>query len=216
MAIGRPVCGLRKARNSRGKFLTRGAPEGAQRAWPVASACFDDPIDKGALRRCDPDPVLVRTVEEATERPASGVGFGRGRSQAACGSGSHAALDGLDKDTDKNRPIFASRFEREDDAAVGGGGEGHRTSGKIEERVLHRTPPSRIALQSGQGRRRAMDAGGLTERRLLSPPSLGKGRGLADPQERDPRAPLGWGQGDTAVLPLRYDRRLDRRPGGEG
>ena len=39
---------------------------------------FDDPIDKGALRRCDPDPVLVRTVEEATERPASGIGFARG------------------------------------------------------------------------------------------------------------------------------------------
>ena len=36
---GRPVRGLRRARNSRGKFLTRGAPEGAQRACPVARVC---------------------------------------------------------------------------------------------------------------------------------------------------------------------------------
>jgi hypothetical protein len=36
---------------------------------------LNDAIDEGALRGCDPDPVLVHTVEEATERPASGVGF---------------------------------------------------------------------------------------------------------------------------------------------
>jgi hypothetical protein len=113
---------------------------------PGRQRLLDDAIDEGALRRCDPDPVLVCTVEEATERPAGGIGFGRGSSRAAFGSGSHAALDGLGKDADKNRPIFASRFEREDDAALGGGGEGRRTSGKIEERVLHRTPPGRIAL----------------------------------------------------------------------
>src|SRR5882757_3123405 len=107
---------------------------------------FNDAINEGALMGCDPDPVLVRTVEEATERPASGVGFARGSSRAAFGSGSHAALDGLGKDADKNRPIFASGFEREDDAALGGGGEGRCTSGKIEQRVLHRTPPGWIAL----------------------------------------------------------------------
>ena len=39
MAIGRPVRGLRRARKSRGKFLTRGAPEDAHRACPVASIC---------------------------------------------------------------------------------------------------------------------------------------------------------------------------------
>jgi len=102
---------------------------------------LNDAINEGALMGCDPDPVLVRTVEEATERPASGVGFARGSSRAAFGSGSHAALDGLGKDANKNRPIFASGFEREDDVTLGGGGEG-----KIEERVLHRTPPGRIAL----------------------------------------------------------------------
>jgi hypothetical protein len=80
------------------------------------------------------------------ERPASGVGFARGSGRAAFGSGSHATLDGLGKDANKNRPIFASGFKREDDAALGGGGEGRRTSGRIEERVLHRTPPGRIAL----------------------------------------------------------------------
>ena len=93
------------------------------------------------MRGCDPDPVLVGTIEEATERPASGVGFGGGSSRTGFGSGSHAAFNGLGKDGDKNRLIFASGFEREDDAALGGGGEG-----KIEERVLHRTPPGRIAL----------------------------------------------------------------------
>ena len=102
---------------------------------------LNDAINEGALMGCDPDPVLVRTVEEATERPASGVGFGGGSSRAAFGSGSYAALDGLGKDANKNRPIFASGFEREDDAALGGGGEG-----RIEKRVLHRTPPGRIAL----------------------------------------------------------------------
>jgi hypothetical protein len=102
---------------------------------------LNDAIDEGALRGCDPDPVLVGTIEEATERPASGVGFGGGRSRTGFGSGSHAAFNGLGKDGDKNRPIFASGFEREDDAAPGGSGEG-----KIEERMLHRTPPGRIAL----------------------------------------------------------------------
>jgi len=100
---------------------------------PGRQRLLDDAIDKGALRCCDPDPVLVCTVEEATERPAGGVGFGRGSSQAAFGSGSHAALDGLGKDADKNRPILASRFEREGDAALRGGGKGRRTSGKIEQ-----------------------------------------------------------------------------------
>jgi hypothetical protein len=102
---------------------------------------LNDAINEGALMGCDPDPVLVRTVEEATERPASGVGFGGGSSRAGFGSGSHAAFNGLGKDGDKNRLIFASGFEREDDVTLGGGGEG-----KIEERVLHRTPPGRIAL----------------------------------------------------------------------
>jgi len=41
---------------------------------------LNDAIDEDALRGSDPDPVLVRTVEEATERPASGVGFGGGSS----------------------------------------------------------------------------------------------------------------------------------------
>ena len=59
-----------------------------------------------------------------------------------------------------------------------------------------------------------MDAGGFPEGKLLSPPSLGKGRGLAGPREGDPRAPLGWGQGHTAVLPVRCDGCLDRRAGG--
>jgi hypothetical protein len=102
---------------------------------------LNDAIDEGALRGCDPDPVLVGTIEETTERPASGVSFGGGRSRTGFGSGSHAAFNGLGKDGDKYRLIFASGFEREDDAALGGGGEG-----KIEERVLHRTPPGRIAL----------------------------------------------------------------------
>src|ERR1700746_2974948 len=118
---------------------------------------LDNTINEGALMGCDPDPVLVRTVEEATERPTSGVGFGSGSSRAGFGSSSHAALNGLGKDGDKNRLIFASGFEREGDAALRGGGEGRRTSGKIEERVLHRAPPGRIALKCGQGRRRAMD-----------------------------------------------------------
>ena len=39
---------------------------------------LNDAINEGALRGGDPDPVLVRTVEEATERPASGIGFARG------------------------------------------------------------------------------------------------------------------------------------------
>jgi len=39
MAIGQPVRGLCRARKSRGKFLTRGVPEDAQRACPVASIC---------------------------------------------------------------------------------------------------------------------------------------------------------------------------------
>ena len=89
----------------------------------------------------DPDPVLVRTVAEATERPASGIGFGSGSRRAALGNGSHTAFNRLGKDGDKNRLIFAAGFECEDDASLGGGGEG-----KIEERVLHRTPPGRIAL----------------------------------------------------------------------
>jgi hypothetical protein len=42
----------------------------------------------------------------------------------------HAAFNGLGKDGDKNRLIFASGLERYDDAALRGGGEG-----KIEERV---------------------------------------------------------------------------------
>jgi hypothetical protein len=58
-----------------------------------------------------------------------------------------------------------------------------------------------------------MDAGGLAEGRLLSPLSLRKGRGLAGPQEGNPWACLGWVQDDTAVLPVRYDRGLDRRAG---
>ena len=102
---------------------------------------LNDAINEGALMSCDPNPVLVRTVEEATERSASGIGFGGGSSRAGFGSGSHAALNGLGKHGDKNRLIFASGFEREDDAAPGGSGEG-----KIEKRVLHRTPPARIAL----------------------------------------------------------------------
>ena len=102
---------------------------------------LNDAINEGALRGGNPDPVLVRTVEEATERPASGVGFGGGSSRTGFGSGSHAAFNGLGKDGDKNRLIFASGFEREGDAALGGGGEG-----RIEKRVLHRTPPGRIAL----------------------------------------------------------------------
>jgi hypothetical protein len=91
---------------------------------------LNDAIDEGALRGCDPDPVLVHTVEEATERPASGAGFGGGSSRAGFGSGLHAAFNGLGKDGDKNRLIFASGLERYDDAALRGGGEG-----KIEERV---------------------------------------------------------------------------------
>ena len=102
---------------------------------------LNDAINEGALMGCNPDPVLVRTVEEATERPAGGVGFDGGSSRAGFGSGSHAALNGLGKDGDKNRLIFASGLERYDDAALRGGGEG-----KIEQRVLHRTPPGRIAL----------------------------------------------------------------------
>ena len=181
---------------------------------PGRQTLLDDAIDEGALRRCHPDPVLVRTVEKATESPASGVDFVRGSGRAAFGRGSHAALEGLGKNADKNRQIFVSRFEREDDAAFGGGGEGRRTSGTIEERVLHRTSPGRVALERGQGRRRAMDAGGLPEGRLLSPPSLGKGRVLAGPEECDTRAPLGWSQRYIAVFPVRCDRRLDRQAGG--
>ena len=108
---------------------------------PGRQSLLDDAIDEGALRRCHPDPVLVRTVEKATERPASGVGFCGGSSRAGFRSGSHAAFNGLGKDGDKNRLIFSSGFESEDDAVLGGGGEG-----KIEERVLHRPPPGRIAL----------------------------------------------------------------------
>ena len=78
----------------------------------------------------------------------------------------------------------------------------------------HRTPPGRIALKRGQSRCRAMDAGGLAEGSFLSPPSLRKGRGLAGPREGDPCACLDWVQGDTAVLPVRYDRSLDRWAGG--
>jgi hypothetical protein len=181
---------------------------------PGRQSLLDDAIDEGALRRCHPDPVLVRTVEKATERPASGVDFARGSGRAAFGSGSHAALEGLGKNADKNRPIFVSRFEREDDAALGGGGEGRRTSGTIEERMLHRTSPGRVALERGQGRRRAMDAGGLAESRLLSPPRLGKGRELAGSKEGDTRAPLGWGQRDAVVFPVRCNRCLDRQAGG--
>jgi hypothetical protein len=85
--------------------------------------------------------MLVRTVKEAAEHPASGVGFGGGSSRVGFGCGSHAILYALGKDGDKNCLIFASRFEREDDAALGGGGEG-----KIEKRVLHRTSPAWISL----------------------------------------------------------------------
>ena len=102
---------------------------------------LNDAINEGALRGCDPDAVLVRTVEEATERPASGVGFGGSSSRAGFGSGSYAPFTGLGKDGDKNCLIFASGFEPEDDAALRGGGDG-----KIEKRVLHRTPSGRIAL----------------------------------------------------------------------
>src|SRR5438067_2687042 len=59
-----------------------------------------------------------------------------------------------------------------------------------------------------------MDAGGLAEGRFLTPPSLRKGRGLAGPEEDNSSACLGLVQGDTAVLPVRYDRGLDRPPGG--
>src|SRR4051794_24667442 len=59
-----------------------------------------------------------------------------------------------------------------------------------------------------------MDAGALAEGRFLSPPSWGKGRGLAGPWEGNSSACLGWVQGDTAVLPVRYDRGLDRGAGG--
>src|SRR5207237_5282741 len=41
-----------------------------------------------------------------------------------------------------------------------------------------------------------------------------KGRGLAGPWEGNSSACLGWVQGDTAVLPVRYDRGLDRGAGG--
>jgi len=85
--------------------------------------------------------VWSKTSNSGTERPASGVGFIGGSSRTGFGSGSNAGLNGLGKDGDKNRLIFASGFEREDDVTLGGGGEG-----KIEERVLHRTPPGRIAL----------------------------------------------------------------------
>ena len=102
---------------------------------------LNNAINEGTLMGSDPDPGLVHTVEEATERPASGVGFVDGSSRAGFGSGAHAALNGLGKDGDKNRLIFAAGFEREDDVTLGAGGED-----KIEERVLHRTPPGRIAL----------------------------------------------------------------------
>ena len=39
---------------------------------PGRQRLLDDAIDEGALRRCDPDPVLVRTVEEATESKGRG------------------------------------------------------------------------------------------------------------------------------------------------
>jgi hypothetical protein len=56
---------------------------------------LNDAINEGALRGGDPDPVLVRTVEEATERPASGIGFARGSSRAGFGNGSHAVFKRL-------------------------------------------------------------------------------------------------------------------------
>src|ERR1700746_2096132 len=56
-----------------------------------------------------------------------------------------------------------------------------------------------------------MDAGGLAEGGFLSPPSLRRGRELAGPQEGNPWACLGWVQDNAAVLPIRYDRGLDRR-----
>ena len=59
-----------------------------------------------------------------------------------------------------------------------------------------------------------MDAGGLAEGRFVSPLSLRKGRGLAGPQEGNPWACLGWVQDNAAVLPIRYDRGLDRPAGG--
>jgi len=59
-----------------------------------------------------------------------------------------------------------------------------------------------------------MDAGGLAEGRFVSPLSLRKGRGLAGPQEGNPWACLGWVQDNAAVLPVRYDRGLDRPAGG--
>jgi hypothetical protein len=159
---------------------------------------FNDAINEGALRGCHPDAVLVRTVEEATERSASGIGFASGSRRAALGNSSHTAFDRLGKDGDKNRLIFASGFEREDDAALGGGRDG-----KIEQRVLHRTPPGRIALKRGQSRCRAMNAGGPAEGSFLSPPSLRKGRGLAGPREGNPWARLSWVQNNAAALPVR-------------
>src|SRR5262249_26320658 len=102
---------------------------------------LNDAIDEGALMSGDSDPVLVRTVEETTEHPTCGVSFGGGSSRAGFGSVSHAAFNGLGEDRDKQRLIFVSGFECEDDAALGGRGEG-----EIEKRVLHRTPPGRIAL----------------------------------------------------------------------
>ena len=59
-----------------------------------------------------------------------------------------------------------------------------------------------------------MDAGGLAEGRFVSPLSLRKGRGLAGPHEGNPWACLGWVQDNAAVLPIRYDRGLDRPAGG--
>src|SRR6516165_7097060 len=59
-----------------------------------------------------------------------------------------------------------------------------------------------------------MEAGGLAEGRFVSPFSLRKGRRLAGSQEGNPRACLGWVQDNAAVLPVRYDRGLDRRAGG--
>ena len=60
-----------------------------------------------------------------------------------------------------------------------------------------------------------MDAGGLAVGRFLSlPKKLGKGRGLAGPWEGNPWACLGWVQDNAAVLPVRYNRGLDRPAGG--
>src|SRR5215475_6763712 len=72
MAIGRPVRGLRRARKSRGKVPHKRCPRGRPARISGRQHLLNDAIDEGALMSCDPDPVLARTVEQATECPASG------------------------------------------------------------------------------------------------------------------------------------------------